>query len=79
MRIIVNTFTEKKSMKLLNVSYVSNFIINIVANNIFVDKELHFDTVHDHLHKNDTFVVLVPRISAHYILENNRISEKVID
>ena len=33
MRITINTFT-KEIMKLLNVNYVSNFMINIVANNI---------------------------------------------
>ena len=72
MNIIVNTFTEKKSMKLLNVNYVSNFMINIVAKNILVDKELHFDTIHDHLHKNDIFIVFVSRIKTHYVLENNK-------
>ena len=76
MRINVNTFTEKKSMKFLNVSYVFDFMINIVANNILANKELHFDTTHDHLHRNDTSIVLVSRINAHYVLENNK-SEKM--
>ena len=75
MRINVNTFTEKKSMKLLNVNYVFDFMINIVANNIFANKELHFDTAHDHLHRNDTSIVLVSRVNAHYVLEDNRFEE----
>ena len=68
---------KKKIMKLLNVNYVSNFIINIVASNILVDKKLHFDTTYDHFHKNDTFVVFVSRINAHYVFENNKIFEKM--
>ena len=77
MRITINTFTKKKIMKLLNVSYVSNFIINIVADSILVDKKFHFNTTHDHFHKNDTFVVLISRINAHYVFENNKIFKKV--
>ena len=72
MRINVNTLTKKKSMKLLNVNYVFDFMINIVANSILADKELHFDTTHDHLHKNDTSIVFVSRVNAHYVLENNK-------
>ena len=64
-------------MKLLNVNYVSNFIINIVANNIFVNKKFHFDTTHDHFYKNNTFVVFVSRINVHYVFENNKIFEKI--
>ena len=77
MKISVNTFKKKKQMKLLNVNYVSNFMINIVVESIFVDKEFHFDTAHDHLHKNDIFVVLVSRIKAHYVFENNKNFEEM--
>ena len=72
MRINVDTLTEKKSMKFLNVNYVSNFMINIVARNILADKELHFDTTHEHLHRNDASIVFVSRVETHYVLENNR-------
>ena len=72
MRVNVNTLTEKKSMKFLNVNYVFDFMINIVANNILANKELHFDTTHDHLHKNDTSIFLVLKVNAHYVFENNR-------
>ena len=68
----VNTFTKKKLIKLLNVNYVSNFIINIVAKNIFVNKKLHFNTTHNYLHKNNTFVVLVSKIKTHYVFKNNK-------
>ena len=77
MRIIVDMFTKKKLIKFLNVNYVSNFIINIVANNIFVDKKFYFDTTHNHFYKNNTFVVFVSRINVYYIFENNKIFEKM--
>ena len=75
MRINVSTFKEKSTMKLLNVCYVFDFMINIVASNILADKELHFDTTHDHLHRNDTSIVLVSKVDAHYVFENNRSEE----
>ena len=64
-------------MKLLNVSYVLNFMINIVAESILADKELYFDTTHSHLYKNDILVVLVSRINAHYVFKNNKKFEKM--
>ena len=72
MRVNVNTFTKKKSIKFLNVNYVFDFMINIVANNILAEKELHFDTTHDHLHKNDTSIVFVFKVNTHYVFENNK-------
>ena len=77
MRITVNTPTGKKQMELLNVSYVPDFMVNIVAGSILADKGLHFDTAHSHLHRNGTPVVVVPRIGAHYVLEDNRTSKGV--
>ena len=64
-------------MKFLNVNYVSNFIINIVAKSIFVDKKFYFDTTHDYFYKNDIFVVFVSRINVHYIFKNNKNFEKM--
>ena len=59
-------------MQLLNVVYVSDFMVNIVAGSILEDKGLHFDTQHRHLHQNGSAIILVPRIGAHYVLEDNR-------
>ena len=64
-------------MKLLNVNYVSNFMINIIANNIFVNKKFYFDITHDYFYKNNTFIIFVSRINAHYVFENNKIFEKM--
>ena len=77
MNINVNTFTKKKLINFLNVSYVSNFIINIVAKNIFVDKKFYFNTAHNYLHKNNTLIILVSKIKTHYIFENNKYFEKM--
>ena len=77
MNINVNTFTKNMNMNFRNVNYVFDFMINIVANNIFADKKFHFDTTHDHFHRNDIFVVLVFKIKAHYVFENNKKFEKV--
>ena len=78
MNIEVNTSTERSNMQFLNVIYVSDFMINIVAENILENKKLHFDTQHRHLHRNDSAVVYVFRIEDHYVLENNRESEEII-
>ena len=64
-------------MKLLNVSYVSNFIINIVVENILIDKKFHFDTTHNYLYKNNILVVFVSKINAHYVFKNNKKFEKM--
>ena len=78
MNIKVNILIERNNMQLLNVIYVSNFIINIVAESILEDKRFHFDTQHRHLHRNDFIVVYVFRIKNHYVFENNKKSEEVI-
>ena len=64
-------------MKFLNVSYVSNFIINIVVKNIFVDKKFYFNTTYDYLYKNNTLVVFVLKIKTHYVFKNNKNFEKI--
>ena len=68
---------QKKIIKLLNLNYVSNFIINVIANNIFVNKKFYFNTTHNCFYKNDIFVVFVSRINVHYVFKNNKIFEKI--
>ena len=65
-------------MTLINVIYVLNFIINVVAESILKDKKLHFDILHRYLHRNNFVVILMLRAKAHYVLENNKESEKMI-
>ena len=77
-KINVKTLNEKDIMTLINVIYVSNFMINVVAENILEDKELHFDIQHRHLHRNDSVVILMFRTKTHYVFENNKKSEKMI-
>ena len=77
MTIKVDTPTGKGTMILLSVAYIPDFMVNVVAESILADKGLHFDTQHRHLHRNGSAVFLVPRISAHYVLEDNRESKEV--
>ena len=65
-------------MMLLNVIYISDFVINIVADNIFKNKEFHFNTQHRYFYRNNSAVFLIFKIKPHYILKNNRISERMI-
>ena len=75
MIIKVITSNEKQIMTLLNVIYILNFMINIVADSILKNKELHFNIQHRHLHRNDSTVVLIFKVKLHYIFENNRESK----
>ena len=77
-KINVKTLNEKDIMTLINVIYVSNFMINVVAESILEDKELHFDIQHRHLHRNNFIVILMFRAKAHYVLENNKEFEEII-
>ena len=72
MTIYCNTLNEKKLINFLNVCYVSNFMINIVVNNIFVDKELYFDIEHCYFYRKSVFVVFVSKIEAYYVIKNNK-------
>ena len=76
-RLNVNTFKKKSTMKLLNVCYVFDFMINIVANNILENKDVHFNTEHRHLYQKESQIslILVSRVDAHYVLEDNRFEE----
>ena len=73
----VNTLIEKNNMQLLNVIYISNFMINVIAESILAKKKFHFNTQHCHFHRNDFAIFLMFKISAHYVLENNKKFKKV--
>ena len=65
-------------MTLLNVCYVPDFMVHIIAGSILTDKGLHFDTQHGHLYRNGKAVVLVSRVGGHYVLEDNRKQEDAV-
>ena len=46
----VQTFIDINIIKLLNVAYISDFIINIVFENILKEKRLYFNIQHRYLH-----------------------------
>ena len=52
--------------------YELNFIINVVVESFFKNKKLYFDTRHRHLYQYDFIIILMFRVKAYYILENNR-------
>ena len=74
----MNTLIERNNMQFLNVIYVLNFMINIVAESIFKNKKLHFDTQHHSFYQNDFVVIYMFRIKDHYVLENNKKFKKMI-
>ena len=59
-------------MTLLNVIYVSNFMINIVAKSILKNKRFHFDIQYCHFYENDSAVILMFRVKTYYIFKNNK-------
>ena len=74
----INTLIGRNNMQFLNVIYVLNFIINIVVENIFENKKLHFDIQYYYFHRNDFVIVYVLRIKNHYVLKDNKKSEEMI-
>ena len=62
---------EKNIIELINVAYISNFIINIVSKSIQEAKELHFNIEHHHLHRKEKAVFFALKVKNHYVLKNN--------
>lgn len=58
-------------MTLLNVAYVSNFMANLVSQDILYAKGLYFDNWKMHLHQEVKTVGFVERYNGHYLLGNN--------
>ena len=77
-KINVKILNEKDIITLINIIYVLNFMINVVAESILENKELHFDIQHRHLHRNDFVVILMFRTKAYYIFKNNKEFEEMI-
>lgn len=50
-QITICTFSGPQTMTLLNVAYVSNFMINIVFQDLLYDKGLYFESCHMRLHR----------------------------
>ena len=72
-KIVVNiqTPTGSGTITLLNVAYISDFMVNIVSGSILDEKGLHFDTQHRHLHRNGQTVAFAPKVGNHYVIEDN--------
>lgn len=65
---------DTETITLRNVSYISNFMTNIVSGSILASKGLHFDTMDTRLHINGTTLGYAPLISGHYFMEHPLIS-----
>ena len=70
-QISINTPTGPKTMTLLDVAYVSNFMANLVSQGRLHAKGLYFDNWKMHLHRQGETVGLVEWNNGHYLLENN--------
>ena len=46
-------------------------MINIVFENILKEKELHFNILHRHLHRNEQSIAFISKVENHYVIENN--------
>ena len=67
----VQILIDNRIIILINVAYISNFMINIVSGSILKEKKLHFDILQRHLHRNGQSVAFVLKVENHYVIENN--------
>ena len=70
-KITIRTPTGPQIMTLLNVAFISDFMTNVVSQDIFYAKGLYFDNWKMHLHRDGKTVGYVDRYNGHYLLENN--------
>ena len=67
----IQIFIDNRIITLINVAYISNFMINIVFESILKEKKLHFNILHRHLHRNEQSIVFIFKIENHYVIKNN--------
>ena len=71
MDVYVDTDEGVKTMTLLNVSYIGNFMTNFVSGIALHKKGVHFDTQYSRLHKNGETVGYVYLRHDHFLMEDN--------
>ena len=64
----VQTLIDKKIIKLLNVAYIRNFMINIVFKSV-LKKKVYFNIQHRHIHQNKKAIIFVFKIKNHYVIK----------
>ena len=69
--ITIHTPTGLQQMTLLNVAYISDFMTNLVSEDILCSRGACFDNYKTHLHRKGEAIGYVERFNGHYILENN--------
>ena len=71
MMIIISSSFDSRKIKLSNVHYMSNFIINIVSLCLLRAKEIDFDSYSMHLHWIWITKWYIIEFNEHFLLENN--------
>lgn len=71
LEITICTPAGLQQMTLLNVAYISDFMTNLVSEDILYTKGVYFDNFKMHLHRKGETVGYVERLNGHYLLENN--------
>lgn len=69
--IFIDTSTGCQTMTLLNVAYVSDFMTNLVSQDILYTKGVYFDNGKMHLYREGKTMAYVERHNGHYLMENN--------
>ena len=70
-QVTVQTPTGPQQLPLANVAYVSNFMTNLVSQDIFYTKGHFFDNWKMHLHRQRETVGFVERYHGYYFFKNN--------
>lgn len=67
--ITVRNLTGPLTITLLNVAYVSDFMTNLVSDDILYTKGVYFDNYKMHLHRKGESIGYVERYNGRYLLE----------
>lgn len=64
-------------MTLLNIAYVSKFMINLVSQSILAAKEMYFDSWKNQLHRDGDTIRFVKLFNRHYVMKRHLNTESV--
>lgn len=66
MIIFLDIFTRPETVILFNIMYVSEFLTNIIALNLFAANKVHFDSFISHIHMHSNIVFHIYYLKKHY-------------
>ena len=67
----VNTPTGTKQLNISEVTYIPDFITNLILSTYLEDKGLQYNPKHQRLHRKGETIIKYIRNSGHYLLEDN--------